>query len=158
MHLFDVRDDVKVLDEKKAVIFHNMVARGLFLCKRARPDIQTAVAFLATRVSQPDIDDWKKLCRMINYLRGTKGLVLTLRANDAWVLKWFVDAAYGVHRDMKGHTGAALTLGKGVPVGVSTKQKINTKSSTECELVGTDDVMGQIIWTNYFLQAQGYGS
>ena len=95
---------------------------------------------------------------MITYLRGTKDLVLTLAAHDAWILKWFVDAAYGVHKDMKGHTGGALTLGKGVPIGVSTKQKINTKSSTERELVGTDDVMGHIIWTNYFLEAQGYGS
>ena len=157
-HLFQVRDDVKVLSKSDAVTFHNMTARGLFLCKRSRPDIQTAVAFLTTRVSQQDLDDWKKLKHLIGYLRGRKDLVLTLSANDAWVMKWYVDAAYGVHADMKGHTGAALTMGKGVPIGASLKQKINTKSSTEAELVGTDDVMGPIIWTNYFLEAQGYKS
>ena len=37
----------------------------------------------------------------------------------------------------------------------STKQKINTTSSTESELVGTYDTMMEIIWTNYFLEAQG---
>ena len=36
------------------------------------------------------------------------------------------------------------------------KQKLNTKSSTEAELVGVDDVMTQVIWNRYFLKEQGY--
>jgi KUP system potassium uptake protein len=39
---------------------------------------------------------------------------------------------------------------------MSTRQKINTKSSTEAELVGVDDAMSLIIWTKNFLEAQGY--
>ena len=38
----------------------------------------------------------------------------------------------------------------------STKQKLNTRSSTESELVGVDDMMPSILWTHYFLKAQGY--
>jgi hypothetical protein len=38
----------------------------------------------------------------------------------------------------------------------STRQKLNTKSSTESELVAVDDVMPQILWTKNFLEAQGY--
>jgi len=38
----------------------------------------------------------------------------------------------------------------------SMHQKINTKSSTESELVGVSDALPQIIWTSYFLEAQGY--
>jgi hypothetical protein len=44
----------------------------------------------------------------------------------------------------------------GIPISVSTKQKLNTKSSTESELVGIDDMMPIIIWTRYFLLEQGY--
>ncbi len=40
---------------------------------------------------------------------------------------------------------------------VSTKQKLNTKSSTESELVGVDDMMPIICWTHSFLLLQGYG-
>ena len=36
----------------------------------------------------------------------------------------------------------------------STKQKLNTKSLTEAELVGVDDMSPHILWTNHFLQAQ----
>eukprot|EP00957_Ditylum_brightwellii_P043399 3290492-Ditylum_brightwellii.AAC.1 len=49
-----------------------------------------------------------------------------------------------------------MTLGKGSPYSISTKQKINTCSSTEAELVGVNDVMSLIIWTRLFIQAQGY--
>jgi hypothetical protein len=56
---------------------------------------------------------------------------------------------------MKSHTGAVMTLGEGGLCAMSTKQKINTKSSTEAELVGVDDAMPNIIWTQHFLKAQG---
>ena len=39
---------------------------------------------------------------------------------------------------------------------VSQKQKLNTKSSTEAELVGADDVVSHLMWTKHFLEAQGY--
>ena len=34
---------------------------------------------------------------------------------------------------------------------------LNTKSSTEAELVGVSDILPQVLWTRYFLEAQGYG-
>ena len=43
--------------------------------------------------------------------------------------------------DMKSHTGYFLTLGTGSPISGSQSQKINTRSSTESELVGVDDVI-----------------
>jgi hypothetical protein len=39
----------------------------------------------------------------------------------------------------------------------STKQKLNTRSSTETEIVGSDDFMLAICSTRYFMKAQGYG-
>ena len=58
--------------------------------------------------------------------------------------------------DLRGHSGGSMSLGKGSIITGSTKQKINTKSSTETELVAADDFMPMIRWTNYFLHAQGY--
>jgi hypothetical protein len=49
-HLFMVDNNQTKVDEQKAQFFHTYVAKALFLCKRARPDIQTVVAFLCTRV------------------------------------------------------------------------------------------------------------
>jgi len=36
------------------------------------------------------------------------------------------------------------------------KQKLNTRSSTEAEVVSVDDFMPAICWTRYFMKAQGY--
>jgi len=48
-----------------------------------------------------------------------------------------------------------MTLGKGTTYSTTNKQKLNTKSSTEAELVTIDDSMGQVLWTRHFLMAQG---
>ena len=62
------------LSEEDAQFFHNYVAKLLFLCKRARPDIQTAVAFLSTRVQNPDTNDYKKLTRTMSTSEEHQGL------------------------------------------------------------------------------------
>ncbi len=72
-------------------------------------------------------------------------------------MMWYVDALFAVHPNMQGHTGGSLTMGRGFPISTSTKQRLNTRSSTESELVGVDDMMPIIIWTRHFLLSQGYG-
>ena len=48
-------------------------------------------------------------------------------------------------------------FGTWFPVSASTKQKLNTQSSTESEVVGVDDLMQSVLWTRLFLEAQEYG-
>ena len=147
----------KKLEKKRAEQFHTTVARGLFLSKRARPDIHPTIAILCTRVKEPTEADAQKLLRMMKYLNGTKKLVLNLSAESLSVVKWYVDASFAVHPDFKSHTGAVMTMGKGAIQSLSRKQKLNTRSSTEAELVAADDTAGMILWTKLFLEDQGYG-
>jgi hypothetical protein len=49
-----------------------------------------------------------------------------------------------------------MSLGKAAIMSTSSRQTLNTKSSTETELVGVNDVMGKVLWTRYFIEAQGY--
>jgi hypothetical protein len=102
------------------------------------------------------VDDFQKLKRMLQFLRGTKDEYLTLSASSLHNVRWWVDVSYAVHPDMKSHTGGAMSLGQGVIYGASKRQKLNTKSSTESEVVGVDDITPQMLWTLYFLEAQGY--
>ena len=157
-YLFKVNEACKKLEKEKKEEFHTTVAKMLFLCCRSRPDIKCAVSFLCTRVKNPDEDDWKKMIRVLRYLRCTKGLTLTIEVSDLSNPLWWADAAFAVHQDMKSHTGGIMTLGKGAIQSMSRKQKLNTKSSTEAELVGADDVLGDLLWTRNFLEAQGYPS
>ena len=68
----------------------------------------------------------------------------------------WVDASYAVHPNMRSHTGGALSFGTGILHGKSSKQKLNTKSSTEAELVAVSDYIPYHIWMINFLRHQGY--
>jgi hypothetical protein len=142
------------LNEKESDFFHRTTARLLFAAKRARPDLQVAVAYLCTRVKCPSQSDYRKLARVIKYLRLTISIPLVLGWDGSGTLKWSVDASFAVHKDMRSHTGAVLSLGQGALMSMSLKQKINTKSSTEAELVGVDDAMNFVEWIQLFVEQQ----
>ncbi len=103
------------LDQARAKAFHNIAAKGIYVAKRARPDISLSIAFLTTRVKGPDIDDWHKLCHLVEYLCSMRELPLILAAGGTGVLSWYVDALCAVYPDMRGHTGGAMTMGTGFP-------------------------------------------
>jgi hypothetical protein len=100
-------------------------------------DIQLlAITFLCTRVARSTKEDWAKLQRVLEYLHGTIAEFLTIGADDMSIMNTWIDTSYAVHPDMKSHTGGAVSFGTGATLSKSSKQKLNTKSSTEAELVG----------------------
>jgi len=109
--------------------------------------------FYAQEWKGPDKDNNKKLARVIQYIGDTQNIALTIKADDN--PHWWVNSSYSIHPDMKSHMGVLMLIGKGCTYMASSKQKLNTKSSTEAELVVIDVAMGQILWTRHFLAAQG---
>ena len=71
-HLFKINIIGKLLSEDWAILINRLVTKLMFVIKRARPDIQTTIAFLITRVKNPDEDDWKSLQLLLQYLYGTR--------------------------------------------------------------------------------------
>ena len=133
-----------------------MVAKLLYLCKRGRPDIEPTVAFLCTRVAKSDVEDWKKLIRLLSFLKKTIDDTRIIGASCLNRLSTWIDAAHAVHEDMKGQTGGATSYGIGILNSKSSKQKLNTRSSTESELVGVSEYIPHCIWYMNFLKCQGY--
>ena len=85
------------------------------------------------------------LIKIMNFLQANKNEVASMRADDTQSIKWHVDAAFAVHKDFKSHTGATLSLGKGIIFYVSKKEKVNMRSSTEAELAGVDDIILKVL-------------
>ncbi len=108
------------------------------------------------RVTLQNQGDWAKLVKLMNFLKATENDVPRLYADDTQTIKWYVDAAFAVHPNYKSHTGATLTFSSGVLASVSTKQKVNSRSSTEAELVAVDDVLTKVLWTKLFVEAHGH--
>ena len=137
-------------------MFHSIVAKQLYVSHRGRPDVQLPIAFLCTRVSKSTEQDWSKLKRVLEFLKGTLDDRITLGADDITIMQTWVDASYAVHSDMKSHTGGTVSFGRGSIMSKSSKQKLNTKSSTEAELVGASDYLSYAIWAKTFLECQGH--
>ena len=73
----------------------------------------------------------------MKYIRGTRNLPLIISANGIVILKC-----------------GGLSMERVFPIFISTKQKLNTRSSAETEIVAVDDCMTAVIWTIYWLGAQ----
>jgi len=54
------------------------------------------------------------------------------------------------------HTGGGMTMGTGMSINTSREQKLNTRSSTESELLGANDMVQMILWTKFFMESQGH--
>ena len=144
------------LDPRRQQIFRSFVAKNLFLTKCARVDLGTTVTLLTSRVQKPNKSDWNKLVRLMIYTKSAPNWHLTLSADNLTTVKWFIDASFAVHPDFKSYTGATMTMGEGAMQTLTRKQKLNSRSSTEAELIGMDDAITQVLWTRLFLTEQGY--
>lgn len=104
----------------------------------ARKDIQTAVSFLTTRVKTRHrrLEHAKML---LEYLHGTISLQLRMKVDDLRMMGFYVNKAHMIHWDCKGQAGATMNMGASAILTYSWKQKMNTKSSTEKELVSIND-------------------
>jgi len=145
-----------LLPEIQSSKFHSGAAKCLYLSKRARPDIITAVAYLSTRVQSPNEYDYKKLDRLMKYLNGTRNLGLRLTQKNGINVVTHIDAAFAVHPEFKSHGGSNTSIGEGTIHAKSSKLKLNTKSSTESELVSCSDHASMGINMRNFLIQQGY--
>ena len=124
-HLLKVDNVCVKLCETDQIVFHLLVAKLILLSKRARLYIQLSMEFITTRVLNPDEDDWKKLQRVLSYLNATINSVkIHLNTNDLNVVHWWVDASYGTHPDLKGQTGATISIRKGCVTSASKKKKL----------------------------------
>ncbi len=126
--LFTSNESAEKLSSQMSQMYHYITANFLYLCKQVRPVLQTAMIFLTTRVTQPDEDDWKTLVRCVRNLRGSKEISLILKIAHDGVIRWYIDESFGIHQDLRSHTGVTMSLEKGSIYSISTKQKIKSKT------------------------------
>ena len=147
--------DSKELDEARSEIFHSVTAKLLFVMKRARPDIETAVSYLMTRVSKSNEKDWEKLRRCLGFIKGNIKDQMIIGAHILRGLHVWVDISHAIHENMRGHTGGTMSMGRGALHNKSSKQKLNTRSTTESELVGVSEYLPYDLWQVNILWNKG---
>ena len=154
--IFDGKDDTEPISKERREAFHSTAATLIYVGTRARPDILLALGYICGRVHSPTEKDEGRLKRLLEYLYGTQDLLMTLGADSLDSFWTWVDASFALHPDMRSHTGGVISFGRGGIICKSMRQKINTKSSTEAEVIGTSDYLPHTMYVKMFMEAQGY--
>ena len=153
VELFSVDPTSEILGDEEREEFHSTVARCLYLALRTRPDILVATNFLTTRVKKGTAtkQDMRKLHRVCGYLYHSANLGIKLGGNQSGKVGLFAyaDAAYGVHKDAKSHSGMFFSLGRGPIFIRSCKQKCVTRSSCEAELIALSELTSLALWLDH---------
>ena len=106
------RGESTLLNKEGREAFHTCVAKGIYIGKRSRPDIQPTISVLSGRVRDPTKQNLEKLVRLCKYLQFTKHLHCVLSIDGLKVIKWCVDASYAVHEDFQSHSGMVAKFGQ----------------------------------------------
>jgi hypothetical protein len=99
---------------------------------------------------------------MLEYLKLSENYVLTIGGNNLFEkdgsinINTYIDSSHGIHNDYRGQTGILIKLGDSTIMARSAKQKTNTKSTAETELIGVSEEFSQSVWTKYWLEDAGY--
>ena len=154
--LFKVREESPKVTQDKADMMLKYIMKIAWAMKRTRPDLEPTNSFLKTRVHEPNKDDWHKLMRLMSFIKCTLNDKRIVGADCLHRMLTMVDSAHTVQKDMRGHTGGLITFGTGVVDTKSTKQKMNTRSSTETKHVGTSEYLPKNIYFVMLMKELGY--
>ena len=81
-HLRDIYEKCTALSVDIQDEFHTVVAKLLWIMKRARPNLETILSYFFTRVTKSGEDKWKKLRRLIVYIKCTNNGIRIVGAED----------------------------------------------------------------------------
>ena len=89
--LFDVNEGAGKFLEEKSSTFYSTVEKLLWIMKRSRPEIETAISLIYTRVKDPNIHDWGKLRRVLQFLIQTIGDDIIIADENIYEVLNYVD-------------------------------------------------------------------
>jgi hypothetical protein len=92
----------------------------------------------------------------LNFVKSTITDRRIIGTKDFLTLETWIDASHAVHMNMRGNTGGCMSLGVGVIHAKASKQKLNSKSSTETEVIGVSEYVPYKIQLINFIESQGY--
>ncbi|XP_062089599.1 secreted RxLR effector protein 161-like [Humulus lupulus] len=124
----------------------------MYLMSCTRPDIAYNVSTLSRFTSNPSIEHWKAITRVLRYLQYTRNYGLNYTREPA-VLEGYTDASrISDIQDSKGTSGYVFTLGGATVSWKSSKQTVITRSTMESEFVALDKCSEEVEWLRNFLE------
>jgi hypothetical protein len=115
-----------------------------------RPDIAYVTGLLGRFQSNSGPKHWKLVKKVLRYLQGTKGLMLTYRKTESLRIVGYSDSDYAGD-DRKSTSGYVFILAGGAISWKSCKQTVTTSSTMYAEFVACYEAIGQVNWLKKFI-------
>ena len=138
------------IDQMKAVLYVLAVGSLQYVQVCTRPDLAFVTGLLGRFQSNPGIEHWKLVKKVLRYLQGTKGLMMTYRRSDSLHIVGYSDSDY-VEDDRKSTSGYVFTLAGGSISWKNSKQTVTTSSTMYAEFVACYEATGQVNWLKKFI-------
>jgi hypothetical protein len=150
-NMFNEREDESSRDGVSRTEYMGLVMTLMYIARLTRPDVLMATTYLATRSHCATPTDWRYCMKIAKYLQETPDLGLVLHCTSLQVNIW-ADASYAVHHDGKGHTGYIIYLGDSYVHARSGKQKLQSTSSTDAEVIAAVEAVKTAVWLREILR------
>ena len=126
--------------------YSQIIGSLMYLASVTRPDISFAVSKMSRFMSNPGIDHWHALERVMRYLRGTMSYGIHYSGHPA-VPEGYSDSNWISDVDeLYATSGYVFTLGGGAVSWRSCKQTILTRSTMEAELTALETATAEAEW------------
>ena len=131
--------------------YANAIGCLMYAMQCTRPYIAFAVSKLSRFTSNPSVEYWKAIDRVLGYLKKTKELGLQY-SNFPTILEGYIDASWiSSIEENKSTTGWVFILGGGAISWKSKKQTLITHSTMESEFVSLAEAGKEAEWLRDFL-------
>src|SRR3954462_677452 len=112
-----------------------------------RPDIAYIVGMLGRYLSNPGMDHWKAVKRVLRYLQRTKDYKLTYQRSDHLEIIGYTDSDFAGCIDSRRSTsGYVFMMAAGAISWKSVKQTLIASSTMEAEFIACYEASNQAIW------------
>ena len=136
----------------KAVPYASAVGSLQYVQVCTRPGLAFVTGVLGVFQSNPGIEYWKMVKKMLRYVQRTKGLMLTYRRSDSLYIKGYSDSDFaGDIDDRKSMSDYVFTLASGAISWKISKQTFTALSMMYAEFVSCYESLGQVKWLMKFI-------
>jgi hypothetical protein len=140
------------IDQMKAVPYASAVRSLQYAQVCTRSDLAFVTGELGRFQSNPGIEHWKMVKKVLRYVQGTKDLILIYRRSESLVIEGYSDSDFaGDKDDRKSTSGYVFTLAGGAISWKSSKQTVTASSTMYAEFIACYEASGQVKWLKKFI-------